>query len=252
MCPLPRAARRQLTLLLVHQDGAVGPGAAIALHGVAVVAVVVLVPEGAELHHLLRCRHGRSAGRPTPEAQPLRGVPCSGAHPVHPRAGGQSSGTATGPCPDRGHPSLPIGAPASSPQVASPLPCPVLNSRPDQRQPRPHHGRSPCLGSQHPRSSAPPLTFLKLVHHLDLEAALLARAPLLLARAPGLALHAGAQVLAEPQPHLVGGGPAGPVLGRPRPGPLPRPHVPGPLPPTRPLPGPRARSPATLASPPSS
>lgn len=49
----------QLTLLLVHQDGAVGPGGAVALHRVAVRAVVLFVPEGAVLHHLLCCARGQ-------------------------------------------------------------------------------------------------------------------------------------------------------------------------------------------------
>lgn len=64
-------------------------------------------------------------------------------------------------------------------------------------------------------SSCLPCTFLKLIHHLDLEAALLTRAPLLLTGAPRLALHAGAQVLTEAQVDLGGrgGGQPGTVLG---------------------------------------
>lgn len=69
-CPLPGC---QLTLLPVHQDSAVGPGGAITLHGVAVGAVVIFVPEGAVLHHLIGCTHRQSAGYPYPT-------------PWHPRA----------------------------------------------------------------------------------------------------------------------------------------------------------------------
>lgn len=46
------------------------------------------------------------------------------------------------------------------------------------------------------------LTFLKLVYHLDLKAALLTRAPFLLPGAPGLALYTGAEVLTEAQAYL--------------------------------------------------
>lgn len=46
-----------LTFLPMDQDGGVGPRAAVALHGVAVSAVVILVPEGAVLHHLFRWTH---------------------------------------------------------------------------------------------------------------------------------------------------------------------------------------------------
>lgn len=78
----------------MHQDGAVGPRGAVTLHGVAVVAVIVLVPEGAVLHHLFRCTQTVSrAPRPTsqrPRAQ--RGVPYSRTHPACDRAGGASLG----------------------------------------------------------------------------------------------------------------------------------------------------------------
>lgn len=60
----------QLTLPPLHQDGAVGPGGAITLDGVTVGTVVVLVPEGAVLHHLLRCTRRRSAGHPSPPGPP--------------------------------------------------------------------------------------------------------------------------------------------------------------------------------------
>lgn len=43
-----------LTFLPVDQDSAVGPRAAVTLHGVVVSAVVILVPKGAVLHHLFR------------------------------------------------------------------------------------------------------------------------------------------------------------------------------------------------------
>lgn len=56
----------QLTFLPVDQDRAVGPGAAVALHGVAVSAVVILVPEGAVLHHLFRWTHRLLARYPDP------------------------------------------------------------------------------------------------------------------------------------------------------------------------------------------
>lgn len=63
----------QLTFLPVDQDRAVGPGAAVALHGVAVGAVVILVPEGAVLYHLFRWTHRMLAWYPDPS--PPRGVP---------------------------------------------------------------------------------------------------------------------------------------------------------------------------------
>lgn len=93
--PAPATGCR-LTLLLVHQDSAVGPRGAVTLHGVAVVAVIVLVPEGAVLHHLLRCTHRRSVGHPTPcpsAPGPSELSPGdSGAHPAYDKAGGASLG----------------------------------------------------------------------------------------------------------------------------------------------------------------
>lgn len=87
--------------------------------------------------------------------------------------------------------------------------------------PRPRSVTSPVwLGAPRQALSAPgpgplPRTVLQLIHHLDFEAALLTRAPLLLSGTPGLALHAGAQVLTEPQTDLVGGAQTGTVLDRP-------------------------------------
>lgn len=62
-----------LTFLPVDQDGAVGPRAAVALHSVAVIAVVIFVPEGAVLHHLFRWTHRLLAWYPEPS--PPLGAP---------------------------------------------------------------------------------------------------------------------------------------------------------------------------------
>ena len=79
--PRPTLPARRLTLPPLHQHGAVGPRGAVPLHGVTVGTVVVLVPEGAVLHHLLRCRHRWSAGHPTP-ARSTSG-PGEGSAPHH-------------------------------------------------------------------------------------------------------------------------------------------------------------------------
>lgn len=87
--PPPPAAGRQLTLLPVHQDGAVGPGRAVALHGVAVVTVVLLVPEGAVLHHLLRCTTGSQQAPLAPQGPPPPGAHPQGSCPPGPTPQGQ-------------------------------------------------------------------------------------------------------------------------------------------------------------------
>lgn len=58
-------------------------------------------------------------------------------------------------------------------------------------------------------------TFLKLVYHLDLKAALLTCAPFLLPSAPGLALYTGAEVLTEAQTYLGGEKKTDTMLGGP-------------------------------------
>lgn len=97
--------------------------------------------------------------------------------------------------------------------------------------PRPRSVTSPVwLGAPRQALCAPgpgplPRTVLQLIHHLDFEAALLTRAPLLLSGTPGLALHAGAQVLTEPQTDLGGEGADGHRAGPASAGPLPpQPH----------------------------
>ena len=91
--PGPPLPARQLTLPPLHQDSAVGPGGAVTLHRVTVGAVVILIPEGAVLHHLLRCRNKQSAGhRPQPGAPPglARGLLLTAAllwGPPHPSQG---------------------------------------------------------------------------------------------------------------------------------------------------------------------
>lgn len=89
--PGPSLPARRLTLPPLHQDGAVGPGGAVTLHGVTVGTVVILIPEGAVFHHLLRCRHRHrpSAGHPTP-ARSTSG-PGEGSAPHHGLALGPTS-----------------------------------------------------------------------------------------------------------------------------------------------------------------
>lgn len=59
-----------LTFLPVYQHGAVGPRAAVALHGVAVGAVVIFIPERTVLHHLFRWTHRSLARHPDPSSPP--------------------------------------------------------------------------------------------------------------------------------------------------------------------------------------
>lgn len=133
--------------------------------------------------------------------------------------------------------------------------------------PRPRSVTSPVwLGAPRQALSAPgpgplPRTVLQLIHHLDFEAALLTRAPLLLSRTPGLALHAGAQVLTEPQTDLGAGRRRAPCwtglcrsTAPPASPPCSAPVAPGSAPPARPARPVRARgsgahAPAILALP---
>ena len=125
---------------------------------------------------------------------------------------------------------------ATTPRSGGPLPGPLLFNlnceSVGQVSDTPSPVRRPL-----PSPLSLPHTFLKLIYHLDLETALLARVPFLLSGAPCLALHAGAQVLTEAQADLGGrGGTERHCAGWPPPGPLLQTHTLGHLlrPPVRP------------------
>lgn len=68
----------QPTFFPVYQHGAVGARAAFTLHSVTVSAVIVLVPEGAVLHHLFRWTHRPLAWHPDRTQPSTQGPPGPG------------------------------------------------------------------------------------------------------------------------------------------------------------------------------